>query len=155
MNSEHQLRVGQGYNSAHNGRIFAWEAKDATAYNSTDSFEDFKKSIRHLEIGPYQVENSGTSSPIETNPLSEDKEENILRYLGRPIVRVYHVNNENEKHTIEAANLSLTTNRKNILGVLKNLGCEQDDLIFYKTVGKKTFFSNPELVRYIREELEE
>ncbi len=127
---------------------YAWETYDKASFASFQSFEDFSKSLRLLNVHFLQIDNIGTENPFPTGIMPKNKLESLLKALSRPLIIITKLipNNDyfpqkfNKKYnvfmdslfSIEIGQSSNIAELREVPSILNNLGCAEDDIVLHE-----------------------
>ncbi|MDO8508058.1 MAG: hypothetical protein Q7S27_00070 [Nanoarchaeota archaeon] len=86
----HSVKVGVGYNPRFRGKNYCFDAgqRDWGFCVPLGDLETMMISLRLQRIEPFQIDNIETSTPFQTEPLSEENYYLLRRGLSRPAIVV-------------------------------------------------------------------
>ncbi len=128
------------------GQRYAWETYDKASFASSQSFEDFSRLLRLFNVHPSQIDNIGTENPISTDIMPNDKLENLLKALSRPLVILTKLSNKdypkklNKRYnvfmdslfSIEIGESVNIVELREIPSLLNNMGCKEEDIMLFE-----------------------
>lgn len=82
---------------------------------------------------PTQLRNTGTTEPVESDPLNQQDFENVCRYLDRQLVVIHGPKHEKSRHKVAISDMNgkeIVTELGNLRKFFRELGFKMDDVHF-------------------------
>lgn len=149
------VNIGSGYWPLYNGFGYCAEITRGGSFPPVGSILEFAQNLRHYRINSSQIYNIGTNEPFITNPINEEKLEELMKILERPTIFVMKLERHNNSppikrskdygvdlnnfYTVEIEGYIKKYKLSSIPKVLNSFGCRKEDLILREQISKRSF----------------